>query len=217
MDDRPDMLRKVLVSLVLLSIIVFAITFILKSRVPASVDIELPSFETYDNSFTLSTIISGTHNGFTGDVTGSNMTLNFNEGGNLIFVNDDTLRIKESGEVELQLIGYTGTVNFKETLTFDGTVISIVVNGVELSPAAQVNVRSEGLAINSLNIDKIAINKIELIGSGTLESDKVTYTAASENIILKGYVGMFSQQGDIGLNGVTSVIEVESDTSFSLR
>jgi len=218
MDDQPDTLRKVLISLVLVSILVFALTFILKIRASdVDVDIELPTFESYDNSFSLATTIVGTHSGFTGDASGSNMTLNFNDGGNLIFVNDDTLRLKESGEVQLELVGYTGSVSYKDTLTFDGTVTSVVVNGVELSPATQVAIRSEGLAVNSISIDAVAINNIELGGSGSVSSDKVTYEAASEQIVLKGYRGSFQQTDSIVMNGLVSVIEIDGETSFSLR
>lgn len=217
MDDKPDMLRRVLVTLVLISLVVFALTFFLKTNSGADVSIELPELTSYDNVFGLDTIISGTHSGFSAEVLNANLTLTFSDAGNSIFVNEDTLRIKDSGEVSMQLVDYTGSLSFKDTMTFDGITSSIVVNGVELSPSAQVNVHSEGLSVNSLEIDRVHIDHITLTGGGTITSDNVVYTADSEVITFRGYSGSFIQGDTVSLSGSVSMIEVEGETTFTLR
>jgi hypothetical protein len=160
-----------------------------------------------------------------------NMNLGFNDvTKTTIKLNDDKLELNNLDNVDMDLEGFRGQVDFDaDGLSLNGVATRIEVNKVAFSSEEDIKISFENLRYHTLEIDELELEDIDFPkGDGSLKvAEKLDYRITQESLDLFYFNGKLSIAKDddeeslfrsIILDGVARSVAVSGDQlSLNLR
>ena len=146
------------------------------------------------------------------------MVLQFTDQNTIIKVNSDRLELNKIQDVPLEILDFNGKATFDGgSLSLDGSVKELKVNGVALSSRGEIEIYIEDLHFDMLDVDYMELKKLELpSGSGKLAiENKLQYTLENEDVEVYEYKGKWlidkSQDSILVLDGSIEKVGVSGD------
>ena len=153
------------------------------------------------------------------------LELHFDDLNTKIDVNGDKLELNNLKEVNLNVRGFVGQMDFDDQgFSLDGTARGIAVNDVSLSSKGNIRISFNNLHYRSFSIDEIELNNLELSnGDGILKvAEKLSYALEQDQLLMYYFNGGLTIDRDaensLMLEGVAKGIVVSGALlNFNLR